>query len=250
MKTVNNLSLFFCFIATFFIMHSCTKQDARLVAQQQKDFSNSSLIQVYLATVNASRNYVYVDAAPITGATMSSGSVFPSGTGAIASSIPSGLKAFLIRDTSSAATQVPLAFAENMQVGKSYTIFVYDSINAPKQKTVPTDISIPSDTTARLRFANFVYSSVAVPAVDIFSKRRNVNLFTNVQVTEVTSYLTVPSAFNDTFYVRESGTLNQLAALNGLNPTQKRSYTLVFRGRYQTAGTTGVARTLSSFLNY
>jgi len=249
MKTLNKIPAVFYLVAALLTVQSCQKQEAKLVAQQQKDFSNSSLVQVYIAAVNASRNYVYVDAVPVTGATMSSGSVFPSGGGAIASNLQPGLRSFLVRDTLPAATQVPLSFVQNLQVGRAYTIFIYDSINAPKQKTVPTEIVIPSDTTARVRFANFVFSASAVPAVDIFSKRRNVNLFTNVQTTDVTGYIPIPSAFNDTFFVREAGTLNQLAALNGLNPTQKRSYTLVFRGRYQsTSGT--VIRTLSSFINY
>jgi hypothetical protein len=226
------------------IFQSCTKQSPKLKAAQQTDFSNSSVVQVYIATVNASGVNIFVDAAQINGSTLSSGGVFPtSGAGAIGANIQPGVKAFL------ATTQVPLSFAENMQTGKSYTIFLYDTITAPKQKTVQTNIEVPSDTTARIRFANFVYSTVAVPAVDIFSKRRNVNIFTNVPVTEVTGYIPVPSAFNDTFFVRETGTLNQLATQLILNPTQKRSYTLVFRGRYQnTTGT--VARTLSSFINY
>lgn len=250
MKTLNKIAVYFCTAITILIIQSCTKQQAKLVAQQQTDFSNSSIVQVYIATVNATRNYVYVDGAPITGATLSSGSLFPSGVATIGSNIQPGLRAFLVRDTSTAitATQVPLSFAQNLQVGKIYTIFMYDTINSPLQKTTQTNIVVPTDTTARLRFANFVFSKTAVPAVDIFSKRRNINVFTNIQVTDVTDFIPVPSAFNDTFFVRETGTLNQLAVLNGLNPTQKRSYTLVFRGRYQsTTGT--VARTLSSFIN-
>jgi hypothetical protein len=47
-----------------------------------------------------------------------------------------------------------------------------------------------------------------------------------------------------------SGTTTNIASLNGFNPIRKRSYTLVFRGRYQTTGTTGVARSLVSFLSY
>ena len=154
----------------------------------------------------------------------------------------------MIRDTLTATTQTPLSFAQNMDVGKNYTIFMYDTINAAKQKTVETKIVVPGDTTARLRFANFIFSKNAVPAVDIFSKRRNVNVFTNVAVTGVTDFIPVPSAFTDTFYVRETGTTNQLAVLNGLTPTEKRSYTLVFRGRYETTSGT-IARTLSSFIN-
>ena len=248
MKIANKISVAICLVVTFLLIQSCTKQDPKLVAQQQSDFTKTSLVQVYIATVNASRNYVYLDGAPLNGSSLSSGSLFPSGVATIGASIQPGIKAFLVRDTLSTTTQVPLSFAENMQLGKRYTIFMYDTINSPLQKTVETTIQIPTDTTARLRFANFVFSKTAVPAVDIFSKRRNMNVFTNVQVTDVTGFIPVPSAFNDTFFVRETGTLNQLAVLNGLNPTQKRSYTLVFRGRYQT--TTGtVARTLSSFIN-
>lgn len=238
-----------CLLAGLFSGISCTKQLPKLVASQQADFSNSSLVQVYVATVNATRNYVYVDTRAITGATLGSGSLFPSGVATIGANIQPGVRAFLVRDTLPAATQVPLSFATNLNPGNRYTIFLYDTINAPKQKTIQTNIEIPADTTARVRFANFVYSATAVPAVDIFSKRRAVNLFTNVPTTEVTGFIAIPSAFNDTIIVRDAGTTNQLAVLNGLNPTQKRSYTLVFRGRYQsTSGT--VARTLSSFINY
>src|SRR5262245_47502131 len=98
--------------------------------------SNSSVIQVYMAMVNASRNYVYLDSKPVTGALMTSGSVFP-GTG-FGSSIDPGLRAFLVRDTLPTTTQVPLSFAENMQVGRNYTVFIYDTITSPKEKTFET----------------------------------------------------------------------------------------------------------------
>ncbi|MBC7874372.1 MAG: DUF4397 domain-containing protein [Ferruginibacter sp.] len=249
MKLLYKIPACFCIVITLLIIQSCTKQEAKIVAQQQTNFTNSSLVQVYVATVNASRNYIYVDGAAVTGAALASGSLFPGGVATIGTNVPAGLRAFLVRDTLPAATQVPLVFAENMQNGKFHTIFLYDTISTPKQKTVLTNIVIPADTTARLRFANFVFSRTDVPAVDIFSKRRGVNLFTNVKVTDVSDFIPIPSAFNDTFFVRETGTTNQLAVFNGFNATQKRSYTLVFRGRYQT--TTGtVVRTLSSFINY
>jgi len=228
------------------LISSCTKSFSEKVVQD-RDFSNSSLIQVYMGTVSATRNYVYVDTKPLTGAALVLGSVFPSA--AHAAKIPGGLNAFLIRDTLSTSTQTQLSFAENMQVGKYYTIFMYDTITSPKQKTVETTISIPADTSARIRFANFVYSSTSVPAVDIFSKVKNMNVFTNINVTQVTDFMPYPSGITDTFLVREAGTMNQLAALNGLTPTEKRSYTLVFRGRYATTSGS-IARTLSSFVNY
>ncbi len=227
-------------------LSSCVKSFDEKTAQQT-DFSNSSLVQVYMATVSAARNYVYIDGKPVTGAALAFGGIYPSI--GYASSVPNGLRAFLIRDTLSTTTQVPLSFAADFKANRNYTIFMYDTITATKQKTVETVIVTPTDSTARLRFANFVFSRNAVPAVDIFSKRQNANIFTNVPVTEVTPFITYPSAQTDTFFVREAGTANLLATLNGLTPARKRSYTLIFRGRYET--TTGtIARTLSSFINY
>jgi hypothetical protein len=241
----------FCFgtFLLFFVVvliAACTKNTGE-PARQNRDFSSSSLLQLYVATLNASRNYMYINSSPVTGATIATGGLFPS-TG-YASDVPSGSTAFLVRDTLSTTTQLPLSFGESLQPGKNYTIFLYDTITTPKQKTVETNIVIPVDTAARLRFANFVFSRTAVPSVDIFSKRRGINIFTNVPVTDVTGFIRVPSSFNDTLIVRETGTLTQLAILNGINPTQKRSYTIVFRGRY--TNTTGTAAmTLSSFANY
>lgn len=230
------------------LLNSCTKSfDGNGSFETKSDFKNNSIVQVYMAMVNASRNYVYVDTKPVTGSLMTSGSVFPA-TG-LGFNVDGGLRDFLVRDTLSATTQIPLSFAENLQANKSYTIFVYDTINSPKQKTVETNIVIPTDTTARMRFANFVFSKTDVPAIDIFSKRRNMNVFTNVPVTGVTDFIPFPSSFTDTFFVRETGTANLIGTLNTVSLQQKRSYTMVFRGRYQsTTGT--VARTVSLFLNY
>ena len=120
-----------------------------------------------------------------------------------------------------------------MEIGKSYTVFSYDTVNAAKQKTVVTPIVIPADTTCRLRFANFIYNPNAIPAVDVFSFNRNTNLFTNVAVTDVTSFVPYPSALlTDTLYIRPTGntTTNLVKYVLTGGLTQKRSYTLVYRG--------------------
>lgn len=210
------------------MLPSCTKQSDG-VLEDNSDFTNSARAQVYIATVNASRNYVYVDGLPVNGSVMSSGSLFPaSGPGF---KVAPGIKAFLIRDTLSTATQVPLSFAENMQFGNTYTVFMYDTITSPKQKTVQTNIVIPSDTTARLRFANFIYNPNDIPAVDVFSFNRNANIFTNISVTGVTDFIPYPSALGtDTLYIRPTGTTTNLLKLSMTGLVQKRSYTVVYRG--------------------
>lgn len=238
---------------------SCVKTfDEKTV--QQTNFNNSTLVQVYIAAVNASRNYVYVDGQPVNGASLISGGLFPAtGPGF---SIPGGVKAFLIRDTLSTSTQIPLSFAENMQVAKKYTVFLYDTTTAPKQRTVETTIIIPADTSARLRFANFVYTPTGITAFDVFSVKKNANIFTNVQITDVTSFIPYPSGVTDTFYLRPTGTATNLQNFRPspagfvnvqavLNPTQKRSYTLVFRGGYRATATNNTTvRTLSAFIDY
>ncbi len=243
------------------LISSCEKTfDEKTV--QQKDFNNSTITQVYVATLNASRNYIYVDGAPVTGALLTSGSVFPA-TG-FGFKVNPGLRAFEVKDTLQTSTQVPLKFSSNMQVGTHQTIFLYDTITSPKQKTVIDKIVVPTDTTSRLRFANFTYSPVAIPAVDIYSARRAVNIFTNVQVTDVTEYISIPSGFTDTFYIRPTGTTTNLQNFTPtpapgvftdirliFTPTITRNYTLVFRGGYRTTTTTlGTVRTLSLFVNY
>lgn len=233
-------------IVAGFAISSCVKELGKEVAFEDMDFSNKAQVQVYNGTISSTRNFVYVDATPVNGSSMAYGATFPSTPSNFA--ITPGYKNFLIKDTLTTSTQPQMSFAENLAAGKYYTIFMYDTVNSPKQKIVTNDIVFPDDTTARMRFANFVFSKTAVPAVDIYSKRRGVTLFTNVQITEVTNFIPVPSSYTDTFYVRETGTTNLLATLNSVNPVQKRSYTLVFRGRYQSTSGTPV-RTLSVFAN-
>ncbi|MBN8673498.1 MAG: hypothetical protein J0L56_05165 [Chitinophagales bacterium] len=241
------------------LLFSCAKTFEEKITPVT-NFSDKSLAQVYIATVSAARNYVYVDGKAVTGTAMSSGSVFPS-TG-YTFNVSGGIRSFLIRDTLATSTQVPLVFAQNMQVSKQYTIFAYDTITTPKQVTVPANIVIPSDTTARIRFANFVYNPTALTGFDIFSVKRNANVFTNVQVTQVTDFIPYASGVTDTFYIRPTGSPTNLQnyrtspagyldILAILTPTAKRSYTLVFRGGYRSIITTAASvRTLSTFANY
>ncbi len=247
MKLTTKITACCAVVASAMLAFSCVKQTKKESALEQTDFSNKAFVQVYNGTLNAARNYIYVDGNAVTGAALAYGSTFPSTPSLFA--VTSGVRAFLIRDTSSTIlTQPPMSFGQNFEASKSYTIFMYDTAGSPKQKTVINDIIFPDDTTSRIRFANFVYSKNAIPNMDLFSVKRNANVFTNVATTEVTNYLPHPSSSttvqNDTLYVRATGTTTNLATLNGFAPIRKRSYTLIFRGSYQAASP---AKTLSSF---
>jgi len=223
------------------LMNSCTKSfDERRIAQA--DMSNTSVVQAYVAMVNASRNHIWIDNNRVTGTALATAGLFPA-TG-YGFSVTGGTRAFLLRDTSATTTQIQYSFAQDLQAGKNYTMFIYDTITSPKQKTVETSILTPKDTTARLRFANFIYNTSSVVNVDVFSYLNNANVFTNVPTTDVTGFIPYQSGRTDTLYIRETGTQNLLIK-QAVGPfTTKRSYTAVYRGSYK--GTKAVS-TLANF---
>lgn len=270
MKVRTIITTYSAVIASALLAVSCVKQTGKEVAVEQTDFTNKVFVQVYNGALNTTRNYVYVDGNAVTGASMPYAAIFPATSTPADFSINAGVRAFLIRDTLGTSTQPPMSFAENFEANKNYTIFMYDTSTTVKQKTVMNNITIPSDTTARIRFANLIYNPGALASgFDIFSVKRNAVIFSNVRETEVTDYIPYASASTDTFYIRLNGvgtnlqnvdTLGKTVMLNVqavLNPTRKRSYTIVFRGGYRSYFnkiTTGAAwahaRTLATFANY
>lgn len=251
MKLTKILSYSGLLLVAGMFVAGCKKERGKEVAFEDYDYSNKALVQVINSVLVSARNYVYVDSRPVNGASLAYGGAFPSTPGSFA--IASGYRNFLIRDTSNTTTQAQMSFAQNFEPGANYTIFTYDTITQAKQKTVRNNLVIPDDTTARIRFANFIYSPSLVPAFDIYSKRLNANIFTNVNLTDVTEFIPYASRITDTFYIRVAGTTTNLqnyrpptSTVAGalvdiiaiLNPAPKRSYTLVFRGGYRATNTT------------
>ena len=225
---------------------ACEKE-TKLYLSEQTDLSGKAFIKVYSATLNATRNYVYVDNKPLTGAGIAYGGLFPSVS--YYATINAGSRSLEIKDTLLTTTQTPVKFSSTFDAGSNYTIFTYDTTTAAKQLVVKDNIDVPKDTTARIRFANFIFARIAVPAVDIFSIKRQANIFSNVATNTVTGFIPYASDIADTLFVRAAGTTTNLTQLNGILPREKRSYTVVFRGNYQvTSGTS--ARTLTSFTSY
>ena len=225
---------------------SCTKETPK-VAPTQSNLSNSALVQVFSATVTASGNFIYVDGVPVsgTGGSVGYGGVFPGS--AFAFEVNPGDRSFLIKDTLDTTHQAPLTFSQNLSAGKSYTIFTYDTITSPKEVTVLNNIEIPSDTTCRLRFANFIYSTSTLPNVDVYSFRKGTTapVFTNVAADSVTDFIPYAAGLTDTLYVYATGTTSPLI-VKKLVPSlvQTRSYTSVSSGRL--SGT----KTISTFATY
>jgi len=114
---------------------------------------------------------------------------------------------------------------------------------------IQDNIQVFNDTAARVRFANFPFSTTAIPNVDIFSQKQQANVFTNISTAAVTDFISFRANISDTLFVRPTGTTTNLTQLNGLVPTAKRNYTVIFRGSYRTTAG-AAARTLTSFLSY
>ncbi|GEO11876.1 DUF4397 domain-containing protein [Segetibacter aerophilus] len=214
---------------------SCTKETPQ-VAAAQTDFSLSSKVQIFDATVKSTRNYIYVDGTPISGAALAYGAVFPAT--AYAFMVNAGSRSFTIKDTLPSTTQVPLTFTETLDPGKSYTIFTYDTITSVKKLSVLNNIIIPTDTTAMLRFANFIFNTTAVPGVDVYSFRRGTTtpVFTNVATTKVTDFIPYASGLTDTLYLYATGTTSPLLVKSVVpSLTPSRSYTSAYSGSYRGA---------------
>ena len=209
-------------LASVFVLLSACLKDIKDTNPQVNDFSNIARVQVINATVASTRNYVFVDGVPVTGASFAYGAVFPLSPNT-SFMVPAGLRTFLIKDTSSTIlTQPPMSFAESFDGNRFYTIFMYDTVSQVKQKTVSTNIVVPTDGSARVRFANFVYFPTIIPGIDIFSKKRNEFVVTNLLPTQVTDFTSYPTGVNDTLYVSEAGNpANRLDTLNGFNPTAR-----------------------------
>ncbi len=226
------------------LLQSCQKSfDKKLAANYYTE--TGSTIQAFVGTVGASRNYIYVDGQPVNGSALSTGNLFPS-TG-FGYSVKSGLRNMMVRDTLSTTTQANLVFAQNFDIGNNYMIFTFDTITAPKQKTVRTPITVPTDTTCRVRFANFAYNGVAeTPAIDIVSLGKNEIVATNVRYTDVTDFIVHPSRIGtEAFQIRLAGTTTVLATSTVSTLLPKRSYTVVYRGSHRsTSGTSIRAATL------
>ena len=237
------------YIVLILALSSCDK-NYKDNTPSSADLANKSIVQVYIATVNASRNLFYIDGVPQSASLMTSGSFFPS-TGSYGASVPGGLRSFAIRDTLSTSTQIPLNFAQNLATANHYTVFAYDTITSPKQKTVNTSITVPSNNSCRIRFANFAYNGNALtPSVDIISLGKNEIVATNVRYTDVTDFIIHPSLLTgEGFQVRENGTSNILATATSLSLEPKRSYTIVYRGSHRATSGTSI-RTVSVFANY
>lgn len=206
---------------------SCRKKSADITPVKTAD---KAFVQWYNATVNSSRNYIYVNGNPANGTAVAYGASFPASSYAFM--LYPGSNGITIKDTLTTTTQAAQNFVQSFQAGKNYTIFTYDTITAPKRIVVENAFDVPVDNTARIRFANLIYNPTAIPNVDISSFRRG-PMFDNIPVATVTGFITMDAGVTDTLYVKQTGT-STLLFKTAMNLIQGRSYSAIYRGSYRT----------------
>ncbi|TMI62683.1 MAG: DUF4397 domain-containing protein [Bacteroidetes bacterium] len=254
-KLLKLLSITLSFIA---VLAACKKDYYSRRAQVNTELSEKAGVQLYNSIIGSNRSYLYVDFKPVNGATIAYGTSFPSGAAAF--SVNNGLRNFLFRDTLVTSLQTAISINETLAPSSNYTIFAYDTVNAAKSKLVTTNIVVPADTSARIRFVNLIYSKTAIPNLDIYSAKKKAVIYSNIAPETVTDFMPYASFLTDTLIVRTTGsTTNNLINRTTagriplqliINPTPKRSYTMVLRGSYYTDTSTQTnLRTLTSFTN-
>lgn len=144
-------------------------------------------------------------------------------------------------------------FLKKFVANQSYTFFITDSIksnNDSVQMFVADTYTKPELGFYNIRFVHTVLNDTLGKTIDIYSTRNAKNIFTAVKPSSVTSYSKYPfnSLLSDTLYVRRSGTLINLATLNGQIFADQRTYTLYYRGNGSL--TTGIkARSLATYIH-
>lgn len=225
-KTLKN----FCIGAILILTIASCKKEEQHTTNQVFELNNKAFVQLFNGLVGSNRNYLYADNIPLNGATIGTNAIFPTTT-ASTTVLDPGMRNFEFKDTLPTTAQVPLSFSEQLVAQKSYTIFTYDTITQPKKVTVENIITIPSDTTARVRLANLLYIKTGPANVDVVSKTRNVKVFSNVGFGQVTDFVPYPSNYLDTLYIIKTGTTDTLGTMYGtFGSTAKSSYTAALRG--------------------
>ena len=255
MKLLKNIFFALLILSVVFLSDACRKPYSFIATNDTDILNNSCTVQIFGACARIARNYAYVDGVPVSGTTFGFGGIFPGS--AYSFRVTNGIHSLLIKDTMVTSTQVPTTYSQVFILGKNYTMFLYDTITSPKILAVQNYITVPTDTTCMLRFANFIYNPTAVPNVDVYSFRRGglggfatstTPVFANIATNQVTDFIPYASLLSDTLYVYATGTTTPLLAkqlVTSLTPT--RSYTSAYIGSHRAAA---AAKSISTFATY
>lgn len=148
------------------------------------------------------------------------------------------------------------AFPKNLEAGKFYTLVITDSITtAPAATKIFSNDAVfwPNSGVYSLRFIHAVMNDTVGKTVDVYSARKGGNVFTNVAPGTVLNFADQTwSNLADTIIIRRSGVtpVQELARINGVSFTNRRVYTILYKGNTTITASTNVrARSVVIFNN-
>jgi hypothetical protein len=187
-------------------------------------------------TGQADSLHFFVNGAKINNTRMSFGGVWPAQTPTTYTSVPAGnvnLKVSvggIVNIDSIAITTLKL----NLAAGERYSFMLTDSLlNASKDSSrifVRDSFPTPLNGRVGVRFVNLL-TDTAGKRIDIWSARRNANLFANVPYGTISSFTNQPFInIADTLIIRRTGTTQEFARINTITLANQKVYTIFVRG--------------------
>ncbi len=229
--------------------HGCSKEfnDPTL---RNDDLGGMATVKVYNFAMGTVRNNVFIDGVRQMRTAFAYAANSPAHSGDLGFALNPGVRSIIIRDTLATSTQPVLNFSIDAKAGKSYSVFMYDTLATSKQIFTENNFTLPTGGQSSYRFANFVYSKTMLPPVKLVSKAAGGDVFDNVALTGITPYTTVMGGVSDSLFVYNSVN-NQLLTAFAFTPTAGRVYTLVYRGSFAiTALTNAAARQVTAVTEY
>ncbi len=155
---------------------------------------------------------------------------------------PSRVTGAMFRLTGASAADSVVSTTLNFDKWKKYTVIAADTI--PNQRFYAfEDVFVTPDTgNYAFRFINMALNipsvGAAPTAIDVFSRRRQANLVSNIAYRGASAFVEsrVTNLFNgvatttDTLEIRAAGTTIPLVQINGFFPVRTRVYTFIARG--------------------
>jgi hypothetical protein len=192
-------------------------------------------------------------------AAMTYNSAFPVNTTNVDTyaAVPSGAQdiRLVMKGTVNIDSATIAAFPKNLEAGKYYTLVITDSLTTPPaaSKIFSEDnFSWPNTGVYSLRFIHAVMNDTTGKSVDVYSARKGGNVFTNVAPGTVLNFADqTHSNVPDTLIIRRSGvTAWDLARINGITFSNRRVYTVLYKGNTTiTASTNARARSVVVYNN-
>lgn len=187
-------------------------------------------------TGQADSLHFFVNGAKINNTRISFGGVWPAQTPTTYTSIPAGkvdLKISvggIVNIDSIPITTLKL----NLAAGERYSFMLTDSLlNASKDSSrifIRDSFPTPGNGRVGLRFVNLM-TDTAGKLVDLWSARRNANIYSNVRFGGISSFSSQPFInLPDTLIIRRAGTTQEFARINTITLANQKVYTVFVRG--------------------